>query len=126
AFSGEEINLLGSDHYVKNPLFPLADTVAMINMDMVGRLRRDPKTMQDRLLVEGTGTAKSFDHLLDDVNQKFSFKMQKEPGGIGPSDHASFYRKKVPVFFFWTGNHSDYHRPTDTADKINVAGMGRI
>ena len=67
------------------------------------------------------------DHaLLDTVNQKFGFKVQKEPGGIGPSDHTSFYRKKVPVFFLWTGNHADYHRPSDTADKINVAGMRRI
>src|SRR5439155_19039100 len=59
-------------------------------------------------------------------NKKHDFKLQKVPGGFGPSDHASFYAQKIPVFFFFTGQHSDYHRPTDTADRINVAGMRRI
>ena len=95
----------------------------MVNLDMVGRLRPDAETGKDKLIVYGTGTAKTFDELIDTLNKKYDFKLQKVPGGIGPSDHASFYAKKVPVFFFFTGDHPEYHRPTDTADKINVAGM---
>lgn len=121
AFSGEELGLLGSAYYCKQPLFPLNDTAAMVNLDMVGRLRTD-----DKLTVYGTGTAKTFDRLIDDVNAKYGFRLHKVPGGMGPSDHASFYEKKVPVFFFFTGDHSDYHRPSDTADKINIPGMHKV
>jgi hypothetical protein len=126
AFSAEESGLLGSDHYCKNPIFPLADTVAMFNLDMVGRLRPDKETQKDRLIVHGTGTAKTFDRVLDELNRKHDFKLQKVASGIGPSDHASFYTRGVPVLFFFTGEHSDYHRPSDTADKINVPGMRKI
>jgi hypothetical protein len=162
AFSGEESGLLGSDYYCKHPLFPLSETVAMINMDMVGRLRPAPEGMwpevlatltfspraglpgmvpisillqdsqkdwhspKDRLIVQGTATAKNFDGLLSELNHKFDFKFNKLPGGIGPSDHSSFYAQKVPVFFFFTGDHSDYHRPSDTSEKINVAGMKKV
>ncbi|MCS6852191.1 MAG: M28 family peptidase, partial [Gemmataceae bacterium] len=127
AFSAEESGLLGSEYYTRHPIFPLADTVAMINMDMVGRLRPDRKEAnKDELIVYGTGTAKTFDELIERVNKKHEFKLKKVPGGMGPSDHASFYIQKVPVLFFFTGEHTDYHRPSDTADKINVAGMRRI
>jgi Zn-dependent M28 family amino/carboxypeptidase len=127
AFSGEERGLLGSEHYCRNPLYPLADTVAMVNLDMVGRLRADDKTKKDKLIVYGTGTAKTFDSLIDTLNDnKYNFQLQKVPGGMGPSDHASFYMRKIPVFFMFTGDHGDYHRPSDTADKINVAGMRKI
>ncbi|MFN4258869.1 MAG: M20/M25/M40 family metallo-hydrolase [Gemmataceae bacterium] len=127
AFSAEEIGLLGSDHYVKNPLIPLTDTVAMINLDMVGRLRADKDTNEEQLTVYGTGTAKHFDQLIDDLNKKHShFKLRKVPGGTGPSDHTSFYLKDIPVLFFFTGTHPDYHKPSDTADKINVEGMRKI
>jgi C-terminal processing protease CtpA/Prc len=127
AFSGEESGLLGSEHYVKNPLFPLVDTVAMLNMDMVGRLRADKDEPQKDLLeVWGTGTAKTFDKLLDGFNKAHNFKLKKVPTGSGPSDHSSFYSQKIPVYFFFTGTHPDYHKPSDTADKINVAGMKRI
>jgi hypothetical protein len=125
-FSGEEINLLGSAHYTKNPLFPLENTVAMVNLDMVGRLHHDEDTKEEKLLIEGSGTAKTFDALLDSVNKDFHFKLVKKPSGMGPSDHASFYLKKVPVIFCWTGLHGDYHRPSDTADKIDVPGMRKI
>ncbi len=125
-FSGEEMGLLGSKHYCKDPLFPLVDTAAMINLDMVGRLSRDPKTNKDKLQVWGTGTAKTFNHLIDDFNKKYDFQLRKIATGGGPSDHASFYDKKVPVFFFFTGDHPDYHRPSDTAEKINVTGMRRV
>ena len=125
AFSAEESGLLGSQHYCnKEPLFPLEDTVAMINLDMVGRLPEDQETKKGKLIVEGTGTAKTFDQLVEKLNP--GFLLTKMPGGTGPSDHNSFYHKKIPVVFFWTGTHVDYHRPSDTADKINVKGMRQI
>ena len=120
AFTGEERGLLGSAHYVKNPKFALEKTVAMVNLDMVGRLK------DDKLVVYGTGTAKGFDSLVDDLNKKYAFKLTKTPGGFGPSDHASFYAKQIPVFHMFTGNHNDYHRPSDDADKINIEGMRRV
>jgi hypothetical protein len=129
-FSAEEMGLLGSRHYCnKEPLFPLADTVAMVNLDMVGRLVADPKTQKEKLIVEGLGTGKDFNKVIDRLNQGFlnpGFGLVKKQGGTGPSDHDSFYRQKIPVFFFWTGMHKDYHKPSDTSDKINVAGMARI
>ncbi len=124
-FSAEEMGLLGSQHYCnKDPLFPLQDTAAMVNLDMVGRLRPDPKTKQDRLIVEGVGTAKEFSALVDKLNPGFTYT--KRPGSPPYSDNDSFYRKKIPVLFFWTDTHEDYHRPSDTADKINVPGMRKI
>jgi hypothetical protein len=126
AFSGEESGLLGSAYYCKNPIFPLADTVAMLNLDMVGRMSKDSSSEKDKLLVEGSGTAKNFEELLDTLNKKYDFKMVRRPGGSGPSDHASFYAKKIPVLFYWTGDHPDYHRPSDTSDKINVEGMKKV
>ena len=126
-FSAEEMGLLGSQHYCnKEPLFPLADTVAMVNLDMVGRLSADPKTQKDKLIVYGTGTAKTFDKLIDELNNGTGFQLVKKREGTGPSDHDSFYRKKIPVFFFFTGTHKDYHKPSDTSDKINVPGMRRV
>ena len=125
-FSGEELGLLGSRHYCKKPLVPLDKTIAMFNLDMVGRLAMDPNTKRERLLVEGSNTAKLFDELLDQQNQKYGFQLKKSESLPANSDHYSFYQKKVPVLFLWTGIHSDYHRPTDTADKINVVGMRRI
>jgi hypothetical protein len=126
AFTAEESGLIGSAHYCKEPLFPLANTVAMINLDMVGRLRPDKETHKDKLIVYGTGSASGFDALLDSVNKKYDFKFQKVPTGEGPSDQESFYLKNIPVLFFFTGDHPDYHRPSDTVDKINVPGMERV
>lgn len=125
-FSGEELGLLGSKHYCKEPLFPLEDTASMFNLDMVGRLRSDAKNPKDRLLVEGSNTAKVFDEILDTLNQKHEFDLKKSETMPPNSDHFSFYQKKIPVLFFWTGIHPDYHKPSDTADKINVVGMRRI
>ncbi|HLV79683.1 MAG TPA: M28 family peptidase [Chthonomonadaceae bacterium] len=119
-FSGEELGLLGSDYYVKHPLKPLAQTVAMLNMDMVGRLR------DDRLIVIGSGTAKEWDHLLDEVNKTAGFTLSKSESGFGASDQQSFYTHDVPVLFFFTGIHPDYHTPTDTADKINAPGEAKV
>ena len=120
AFTGEERGLLGSAHYVREPRFPLNKTVAMFNLDMVGRLN------EDKLIVFGTGTAKQFDPLIDQLGEKHGFKLSKQPGGFGPSDHSSFYSKEIPVLHFFTGTHSDYHRPSDDSEKLNVSGMRRI
>jgi C-terminal processing protease CtpA/Prc len=100
-------------------------------MDMVGRLRPDKTTGKDKLIVYGTGTSMSFAGRVDRFNEKHGFQIQKVAGaGLGgersTSDHATFYAHKIPVLFFFTGNHADYHRPSDTADKINVAGMERV
>ena len=120
AFSGEERGLLGSAHYTANPVLPLSDTVVMVNLDMVGRLDGD------KLVVHGTGTGTGLEELIDRLTAAAGFTVAKEPGGFGPSDHASFYAKKIPVLHIFTGSHADYHRPTDTADKINYDGMVRL
>ncbi len=126
AFSGEESGLIGSAYYCKNPLFPLADTAAMINLDMVGRLRSDAVTKKDKLIVYGTGSARGFNELVDSLNKKFEFQFQKNASGMGPSDQQSFYLKDIPVLFFFTDTHVDYHRPSDTVEKINFPGMVKI
>jgi hypothetical protein len=126
AFSGEELGLYGSEYYCKHPLYPLKETASMYNLDMVGRLRPDKATSKPKLLSEGSGTAQPFRELLEDLARKHDFKMVNKPSGFGPSDHASFCGRDVPVLFVWTDYHDDYHRPGDTADKINIAGMRRI
>jgi hypothetical protein len=120
AFTGEERGLLGSAHYVKNPVFPLESTIAMFNMDMVGRLT------DDELTVFGTGTASGWDEWLDAEAAERRFTLSKKPEGLGPSDHSSFYAREIPVLHFFTGTHNDYHRPTDDWGKINVVGIHRI
>lgn len=120
AFTGEEKGLLGSAHYVRNPRFDLEQTVAMLNMDMVGRLN------ENRLTVYGTGTATEFDSLVERYNETAKFSLEKVTSGFGPSDHASFYEAKIPVFHFFTGLHSDYHRPGDDFEKVNLDGITRI
>jgi aminopeptidase YwaD len=176
AFSGEEEGLLGSDYYVNHPIIPLANTVAMINMDMIGRLQ------DSKLIVGGVGTASDWRSMIQsenslekmqaaaaknlnasgspnyqvNVNGQASsagfpivigangqpvvtaelsrlplslaapFTLTLNEDGFGPSDHSSFYSKQVPVLFFWTGTHDDYHKPSDTADKINYEGEARI
>lgn len=125
-FSGEELGLYGSAHYCKEPLYPLEKTAAMVNLDMVGRLRPDKESKKDRLLVQGSGTAESFEGLLDKINKTYDFTTVRQKSGFGPSDHSSFATKKVPVLFFWTDVHEDYHRPTDTPDRINYEGMDKI
>lgn len=127
AFSGEERGLHGSIHYCKEPLFPLEKTKFMLNMDMIGRVvpvDGENGKKVDRLYVYGTGTGEGFEKLADELNP--GFKITKFPAGTGPSDHDSYYRKKVPVIFFFTGTHAQYHRPTDTPDLINVDGMKKV
>ena len=120
AFTGEELGLLGSARYVKEPLFPLDQTIAMFNMDMVGRL------VDDKLTVFGSGTSSRWEPELNALNEAAGFKFSYKPEGFGPSDHSSFYGKKIPVLHFFTGNHPDYHRPSDDWDKLNIDGMYRV
>ncbi|MEP6704417.1 MAG: M20/M25/M40 family metallo-hydrolase, partial [Acidobacteriota bacterium] len=146
AFSGEEEGLLGSKYYVNNPVWPLDKTIAMINMDMIGRLNAN------KLTVGGIGTASEWKGIVQGVDVGFfgnvpgskvvteirfengvqvektspKFTLQLNEDGFGPSDHSSFYGKRIPVLFFFTGTHADYHKPSDTADKINYEGLERI
>jgi len=120
AFSGEELGLLGSAHYVKQPAFPLEQTIAMINMDMIGRMK------DSALVVQGIGTAPQWPPLIARLHQPPQFKLALKSEGPGPSDHSSFYQKNIPVLFFFTNQHEDYHRVTDDAEKINVADEARI
>jgi aminopeptidase YwaD len=159
AFSGEEEGLLGSNFYVNHPAVPLADTIAMINMDMIGRMKNKSLT------VGGMGTATEWAALVENANKlqgmtvtvshgsapagsqvaggmpivvaangqpivrndpAKQFTLTLNADGYGPSDHSSFYAKQIPVLFFWTGTHSDYHKPSDTAEKINYDDESRI
>jgi Peptidase family M28/PDZ domain/PA domain len=114
-FAGEELGLLGSSYYTKNPLLPLKDAVTMINMDMIGRIRGG------KVWVNGTGTGSTLSKLVESVKPPESFKLDlSEATGYGGSDHMSFTSKQVPVLFFFSGLHGDYHKPSDTWDKINA------
>ena len=120
AFAGEEIGLLGSSAYVRSPVVPMDRTVAMVNLDMVGRLRND------RLLVFGSETAAEFPALLDSLNRSAKFALSHSGDGYGPSDQQSFYLAGRPVLHFFTDLHEDYHRPTDDWEKVDVAGLVRV
>jgi aminopeptidase YwaD len=162
AFSGEEEGLIGSNYYINHPVIPLTQTVAMINMDMIGRMKNN------NLIVGGIGTAPEWRSMIESENQMQGLTINAsatagesmdtrsrspngaplvvgangrtivstEPGknfvltlnedGFGPSDHSSFYSKQIPVLFFWTGTHEDYHKPSDTAAKINYEDEARI
>ncbi len=120
-FTGEEEGLIGSDYFVKNSPVPIEKIAAMVNMDMVGRLK------DGDLLLGGASTAVIFDSMVNNAVAGTGLKPQTfERGGFGPSDHMSFALRKIPVLFLFTGLHLDYHRPTDTADKINYAGIDTI
>lgn len=115
-FAGEELGLLGSEWYVNHPVLPLQDAVAMINMDMIGRIR------EGKVYLGGTGTGSTFNQLLDEVQAPASLHIElSDKTGYGSSDHTSFTTKGVPVLFFFSGLHADYHKPSDTADKIDAA-----
>jgi hypothetical protein len=120
AFAGEELGLLGSEYYVNHPLLPLDRAVAMINLDMIGRLRRS------KLYVGGVGTGTTFKPLVEEDVKKFSFHPDYATGGYDSSDHTSFTAKQVPVLFFFSGLHSDYHKPSDTWDKIEGPQTARL
>jgi hypothetical protein len=120
AFTAEERGLIGSAYYCQHPLFPLENTIAMLNLDMVGRMDGN------KLIIQGMETAVQFEHLVRGLNQQYGFELTAQPGGVGPSDHTSFYLKQVPVLFLFTGTHPDYHRPSDDYDKLNLEGMRRV
>jgi membrane-associated protease RseP (regulator of RpoE activity) len=97
-----------------------------LNMDMVGRVRADEKSHKDRMLVGGVGSAKNFEKLLDETNAKYDFQIEKSKSGTGPSDHTSFYLAKVPVYFFFSGDHPEYHTPRDRPETINLSGIAKV
>ena len=119
AFSGEEMGLLGSNYFVKNPTIDTKKVSYMINMDMVGRMKKDSS-----LAVYGTGTSPIFKQVLKAHNN--DFKLIQNESGVGPSDHTSFYLADIPVLHFFTGQHSDYHRPSDDIETLNYEGMVKI
>lgn len=118
AFSGEELGLYGSKYFVDNPTVSLTAVNYMINMDMVGRFSDSSKT----ITIGGVGTSPSWGSLLNG-EKKMPFAIKVDSSGTGPSDHTSFYRKDIPVLFFFTGLHTDYHKPSDDFDKINYNGQ---
>jgi hypothetical protein len=120
AFSAEEMGLIGSERFVASPPVPMSSVVAMLNLDMVGRLR------DDRLLVSGTGTAAEFSTLVKRLGSQQQLVTKLDPSGYGPSDHATFASRGIPVLHFFTGLHQDYHRPSDDFDRINITGLRRI
>lgn len=120
AFSGEENGLWGSNYFAKNSTIDIGNVNFMINMDMVGRMNEE-KT----LAVNGVGTSPVWNETLDKVNSD-SLKLVTSESGVGPSDHTSFYLQDIPVLHFFTGQHEDYHKPTDDSDKINYAGITHV
>lgn len=120
AFSGEELGILGSTYMTNNFPVNIKNVTAMLNMDMIGRLNED-----NSLTVIGTGTSSLWKDLLNKKNS-YGFKLGMSDGGSGGSDHQSFSNKNIPVLFFFTGTHSDYHKPTDDADKINTIGEASV
>ncbi|WP_420388439.1 M28 family peptidase [Roseivirga sp.] len=120
AFSGEENGLWGSNYYSKNSTVSTDSINYMINMDMVGRLKKE-----NTLAINGVGTSPVWNDILDKINYD-SLKLVTSESGVGPSDHTSFYLQDIPVLHFFTGQHEDYHRPSDDADKINYSGMIKV
>ena len=119
AFSGEELGLIGSGHFVETMQIDQDDILAMINLDMIGRMD------ENQLTIFGTGTSNIWDDLLDNITFD-SLEITRTPSGSGASDHANFYEAGIPVLHYFTGTHEDYHRATDTADKINYNGIEKV
>jgi len=122
AFTGEEMGLIGSKYFVNHPPVDLKKITAMFNFDMVGRF--DPS--KNAISVSGTGTAAEADSLLLRSEEGLSFKVTHSPDGYGPSDHAAFYSADIPVLYFTTGVHTDYHTPADDADKLDIQSEQKI
>jgi aminopeptidase YwaD len=119
-FAGEELGLLGSAEWVKEPTRPLEKAGAMINMDMIGRIK------DDKVYIGGVGTGSTFKLILEQAQKDSAFKIEYSAGGYSSSDHTSFVSKKIPVLFFFSGLHSDYHKPSDTWDKINAPAAAKL
>lgn len=120
SFAGEELGLLGSAAWVKDPTRPLDKAVAMLNMDMIGRIK------DDKVYIGGVGTGSTLKSILEQAQSNSGFKIEYSAGGYAASDHTSFVAKKIPVLFFFSGLHSDYHKPSDTSDKINTDSAARL
>jgi hypothetical protein len=119
SFAGEELGLLGSAEWVKEPTRPLEKAVAMLNMDMIGRIK------DDKIYIGGVGTGSTFQEVLDRAD-KSGFKIEYSASGYASSDHTSFVTRRIPVLFFFSGLHSDYHKPSDTWEKINADAALRL
>jgi len=119
AFSGEELGLLGSRYFVEEMVIPSDSIAAMINLDMIGRLT------DNALTIFGTGTSNRWDDILGAIEMD-SLAITRAPSGSGASDHTSFYETEIPVLHYFTGTHENYHRPTDTAEKVNYRGIRRV
>jgi hypothetical protein len=121
AFAGEELGLLGSSFYVNHPAFPLEKAVAMVNMDMIGRVR------EGKVYIGGVGSGSNLRALLDEITPKYKLNLDySETAGYGSSDHTSFTTKQVPVLFFFSGLHGDYHKPSDTWEKVDAPGTAKL
>lgn len=120
AFGAEERGLVGSSHFVNHPTIPLEHIVAMVNMDMIGRFRNDT------LYLLGVSSSPVWKGLVDELNAQYKFTLKDSPGLFGASDHISFYNKGIPVLFFFTGMHENYHRPSDDWDTLNYDGMEQV
>jgi hypothetical protein len=118
-FSGEELGLVGSKKFTESPTIDLSKVSFMLNMDMIGRLNAEQK-----LVVGGVGTSSRFVPLIRDTRTSLSIKL--DSAGQGPSDHTSFYLQNIPVLFAFTGQHSDYHKPTDDTEKVNFVGEVQV
>jgi len=120
SFAGEELGLLGSAAWVKDPTRPLEKAVAMLNMDMIGRIK------DQKVYIGGVGTGSTLKAVVDEAQANSGFKIEYSPGGYSSSDHTSFVAKKIPVLFFFSGLHSDYHKPSDTWEKIDPESAARL
>jgi len=122
SFSGEELGLLGSAEWVRQPTLPLDKCAAMLNMDMIGRIK------DNKVYIGGVGTGSTFKVVLEQAQKQSNsnFKIEYSAGGYSASDHTSFVAKKIPVLFFFSGLHSDYHKPSDTWDKINAPSAAQM
>lgn len=122
AFSGEELGLFGSKYFAEHPTVEAGSINYMLNMDMVGRLNDSTRVLS----VGGFGTSPQWASVINTQDRKLPFVIRTDSSGSGPSDHTSFYRKDIPVLFFFTGQHKDYHRPSDDAERINYSGQLNI
>jgi aminopeptidase YwaD len=120
SFAGEELGLLGSAEWVKEPTRPLDKAVAMLNMDMIGRIK------DEKVYIGGVGTGSTLKAVVEQAAENSGFKIEYSPGGYSSSDHTSFVAKKIPVLFFFSGLHSDYHKPSDTWEKIDAVAATRL
>ena len=118
AFDGEEMGLYGSSFFCKNPTINFSDVRFMLNFDMVGKLNKN-----NELAINGVGTSSQWKSLINGVNQNNQFQLKFSESGIGPSDHSSFYLQDIPAIHFFTGQHDDYHKPSDDSDKLNYDGI---